>query len=87
MYERQYSKLLQKLVFTFCHAGDGFTCNPNAQLAGMAARYVTDGEGRVACSEGSNLAHPVGSPGLVDDPTGSVQATPSHAVRAHRVLV
>ncbi len=46
----------------------------------MAARYVTDGEARIACTEGANLAQPPGSPGWVDDPTGSIQANPAHAV-------
>lgn len=42
--------------------------------------YVTDGASKIACSEGSNIAQPPGSPGWVDDPTGSVQGSSSHAV-------
>lgn len=46
----------------------------------MAARYVTDGTGQVACTEGANIAYPSASPGWVDDPTGSVQGSTVHAV-------
>ena len=64
-----------------CCAGDGYgSCTPNAQLAGMAARYVTDGTGQVACTEGANIAYPPASPGWVDDPTGFVQGSTVHAV-------
>ena len=46
-------------------------------LAGM---YVTDGPSKIACTEGSNIAQPPGSPGWVEDPTGSVQGSAAHAV-------
>lgn len=42
--------------------------------------YVTDGPSKIACTEGSNIAQPPGSPGWVDDPTGSVAGDPTHAV-------
>ena len=63
-------------------AGDGHTsCKATAALTALAVRYVTDGAGRLACAEGQSLAYPVAAPGFVYDPTGSTQASASHAVR------
>ena len=41
---------------------------------------MTDGPSKIACTEGSNIAQPPGSPGWVDDPTGSIQGSAAHAV-------
>ena len=61
-------------------AGNGTTCDPTAALSALAGMYVTDGASKIACTEGSNIAQPPGSPGWVDDPTGSVQGSAAHAV-------
>ena len=61
-------------------AGIGTTCTPTSALDALAGMYVTDGPSKIACTEGSNVAQPPGSPGWVDDPTGSVAGDPKHAV-------
>ena len=66
------------LSITF--VGDGATCDPMPALNALTGLYVTDGPSKIACTEGSNIAQPPGSPGWVDDPTGSVQGSAAHAV-------
>lgn len=56
------------------YSGDGrasCTANP-AALAATTARYVTDGTGKLACSEGQDVAYPEGAPGFAYDPTGGL---------------
>ena len=68
-------------------AGDGqSTCTATAALSTLPSLYVTDGDAKIACTQGQNLAYPVGAPGFVYDPTGSVQASPAHAVSFPRPL-
>ena len=67
-------------IFSTTFAGDGATCNPTPAVDALAGMYVTDGPSKIACTEGSNIAQPPGSPGWVDDPTGSVQGSAAHAV-------
>ena len=63
-------------------AGSGRrVCKPTTALGALAALYVTDGAGKLACTEGQSLSYPVAAPGFVYDPTGSTQASASHAVR------
>ncbi|CAL5227333.1 g10275 [Coccomyxa viridis] len=67
-------------------SGNGTTCDPTPALDALAGAYVTDGPSKIACTEGSNIAQPPGSPGWVDDPTGSVQGSAAHAGGAGSVL-
>lgn len=53
------------------YSGDGrATCRADpAALAATSARYATDGTGKLACSEGGDVAYPDGAPGFAYDPT------------------
>ena len=64
----------------FAGSGQSF-CEATAALSSLASLYVTDGAGRLACTQGQNLPYPVAAPGFVYDPTGSMRASASHAVR------
>ncbi|GMH40074.1 hypothetical protein BSKO_07978 [Bryopsis sp. KO-2023] len=51
---------------------NGDICVPTADLLRLDSQYVSKGAGEVACDEGDNIQFPVGAPGFVYDPTGSV---------------
>ncbi|KAL4859907.1 Mannan endo-1 [Chlorella vulgaris] len=55
------------------YEGDGASCSPTAALPAVQAEYVTDGKAQLACSEGSNLVYPEGTPGYQYDPTGALE--------------
>ncbi|CAD7701855.1 unnamed protein product [Ostreobium quekettii] len=59
-----------------CHPGyegDGQSvCEETASLAEIQAQYTTAGPGILACEEGEDVQYPIGAPGFVYDPTGSV---------------
>ena len=54
------------------YAGDGFSCQPTAQLAAVQAQYTTEGAAQLACSEGSDVLYPEGAPGFQYDVTGAL---------------
>lgn len=54
------------------YAGDGTICQPTPELAAVQAGYVTDGPGRLACSEGRDVPYPEGAPGFAYDVTGAL---------------
>ncbi len=56
------------------YSGDGKnSCAADpAALSATAARYATDGTGKLACSEGQDVAYPEGAPGFAYDPTGGL---------------
>ncbi|GMH39935.1 hypothetical protein BSKO_07839 [Bryopsis sp. KO-2023] len=55
------------------HSGDGLQgCERNRDFDSLASMYSTQGRGFVACDEGQDVLYPVGAPGFIDDPTGSI---------------
>lgn len=54
------------------YTGDGYACQPTPALQAVQRGYVTDGAGRLACSEGRDLPWPEGAPGFAYDPMGAL---------------
>lgn len=65
-----------------CHcrpdwSGDGFSCSYNAVAhRSMQQGYLTEGAGRLACSEGAGVLYPEAAPGFAYDPTGALELQP-----------
>jgi hypothetical protein len=52
------------------YTGNGTSCAPNStELGAVQSQYVTDGTGRLSCSEGQAVAYPQTAPGFQYDMT------------------